>query len=191
MQGSDNVVDRARPGGGIAIANGALEGAIVAVLNGIVSAAGQRLSNGAPLVAELLVHGQDDVVLARGPILLTELRIELIDPTLARLLARPVRQVRGDQRPVARAEVVHQMVQMAVFVQTPWAARWRRTLGGGARLRQCGGRGGRGRGRGGMVQQVLNRHGRTAHGGWGSGMHDCRTGMWVNSGEGDGGEMVG
>eukprot|EP00964_Phaeocystis_antarctica_P039390 scaffold22529_cov61-Phaeocystis_antarctica.AAC.3 len=92
---------------------------VVPVLDGVVRAAGQPLHDLAPLRAQLLDALGDQAVLLFGPFALLHLRAQVVEPTLAALLAHPARQVRRDEGPPLRAQLAHRFEQQLVLALCP------------------------------------------------------------------------
>ena len=92
---------------------------VVPVLDGVVRAAGQPLHDLAPLGAHLLDALGDQAVLLLGPLALLHLRAQVVEPTLAALLANPARQVRRDEGPPLRPQLAHRLEQQLVLALCP------------------------------------------------------------------------
>lgn len=129
--------------GEAALLDGALESGVVAVLDRVIGASGQDLSDGAPLVPQGGVQTKDGAVLIGGPILLLEGRVELVHPSLAGLLAAATRKVGSDGAPVLGAVAGDEVDEQAVLLDAPRAARGLWTVAEDVRVQ--------GRGRGGGV----------------------------------------
>lgn len=71
--------------------------------------AGEQLSDFGPAVSQLLVGLVDDPVLFLGPRGLLHLRVEVVVPALAALLADAPLQVLGDDRPALGSVLLHQL----------------------------------------------------------------------------------
>lgn len=123
MKAGDNIVNVHGDARLISFSHGSLERRIEAVLDGIVRAAWQKLCDGAPPVALFRVGMQDGVVLLRGPVLLLQGWVELVEPSLARLLAGASREMVGDEAPVAGAVAMHELHEESVLFDAPRAAR--------------------------------------------------------------------
>lgn len=122
VQVLDKGVDVKAGGGKAALFHSALEGGVVAVLDRVVCAAGEHVGNSAPLVPQGGVQAENCAVLGGGPVLLLEVRVELIDPALAGLLAGATRKVGGDGAPVLGAVARDEVDEQAVLVDAPRTA---------------------------------------------------------------------
>ena len=77
-----------------------LHGGVPVVLDGVVGAAREELGHLGPLVPQTLVVGDDDPVLLLGEGSLLDVRIEMVVPPLAALLADAAWKLRSDLRPL-------------------------------------------------------------------------------------------
>lgn len=73
------------------------------------SPAGEQLCDFGPAVAQLLVRLVDDAVLLLSPRGLLHLRVQVVVPALAALLANSPLQVLGDHRPALGSILLHQL----------------------------------------------------------------------------------
>jgi hypothetical protein len=95
----------------------AADSAVPVVLDGVVSSAGKKLRDVAPLVAVLGMCGQDDLVLVSGPRGLANGWVEVIMPPLATLLADTTGKIRGNLGPLAWAELLHMLAHNSVLLR--------------------------------------------------------------------------
>mmetsp|Transcript_17726 Transcript_17726/g.71156 ORF Transcript_17726/g.71156 Transcript_17726/m.71156 type:complete len:295 (+) Transcript_17726:723-1607(+) len=110
----------------------ALHRAVPVVLDRVVRAAGQLAGDLGPLVADLDVLGENRAVLVLGPRLLGDVRVEVVVPPLAALLADAPRQVRRDLRPLLGPVLRHELDHLLVLVLAPGALDRALVLGGPA-----------------------------------------------------------
>ena len=96
---------------------------VVAVLDGIVGAAVDLLSDVAPTVAMHQVQLDDQKVFFHGPLALADIRVQVVVPALATLLTDAPRQAFGDMGPVAGARRRDNLREDLVFLLGPRALR--------------------------------------------------------------------
>lgn len=97
----------------------ALQRAIEAVFDVIVRAARQELCNLAPFVSVLLVRLNNCSVLLGSPLVLFDVRVQVVVPSLAALLTDTTGQRLRDVRPVLGAKPVHILGQLLVLLGAP------------------------------------------------------------------------
>lgn len=118
---------------------------IPAVFGGVFGSPRQGSGNSGPAIAVQQMKPQQDCVLCRRPRALADGRVEVVEPTLAALLARAGGKALRDSRPVARAVVRYKGGQKRIVRCCPWTFRagtHTRRLGrvSRGRLLCCGGR---------------------------------------------------
>lgn len=98
-----------------------LQSGVPMVLDRVIGAAGEKPSDGGPLVPELGVGADDRLVLVRSERAVLHLRRQLVTPPEAARFAGPARDRLADQRPVPRAVLLHETLQKLVLFRTPRA----------------------------------------------------------------------
>ena len=93
-------------------------GRVPVVLDGVVGPPRQQLGDFRPLVAEDLVRLVDDRVLVLRPGALLDLRVEVVVPALAALLADAALEMARYKRPFLRAVLVHEFDDLLVLLET-------------------------------------------------------------------------
>lgn len=100
------------------------------VLDRVVGTTWKLLCDGAPLVSEIFMGMQNDLVFLRGPVFPAESRVELIHPTLTCLLSCSSREMSCYHAPLLWAIPGDEIHEHAVFIDSP-AASGGGLLGGG------------------------------------------------------------
>merc|ERR1719199_1558035 len=117
----------------------ALERRVPVVLDGVVSAAREELSDLCPSVVESLVCFDKEGVLLGCPAVFAHIRVELIVPALADLLAGAAWEVDGESGPGLEAVPAHELHYHRVLLSGPWAlthlTRWHDHVGAHGRRR--------------------------------------------------------
>jgi len=103
-----------------------LHGGIPVVLDRVVSAARQFFTDLCPPVSQQAVflsrrYKEEDPLLFFGPLLDVDMRVEVVVPALATLLADPPGQMLGYEGPLVGAVFLHQTNHCAVFLLCPGA----------------------------------------------------------------------
>ena len=96
---------------------------VVSVLDGVVGAAIDLLSDVAPTVAVHQVQFDDQKVFFHGPLSLADIRVQVVVPALATLLTDAPRQAFGDMGPVAGARRRDNLREDLVLLLGPRALR--------------------------------------------------------------------
>mmetsp|Transcript_3158 Transcript_3158/g.9795 ORF Transcript_3158/g.9795 Transcript_3158/m.9795 type:complete len:215 (-) Transcript_3158:225-869(-) len=94
-------------------------GRVPVVLDGVVRAPRQQLGDLRPLVAVRLVRFHENAVLLLAPAVALDVRVEVVVPALAALLANAARQVTRNHAPLLGAMLQHQAQDLVVLLLRP------------------------------------------------------------------------
>lgn len=96
-----------------------LELGVESVLDGVVGPSGECLGDLAPTVAVFGVHHKDQAIFLLRPLLLADVGVEVVVPSLPALLANATRQSCCDGTPVLGPVILHHLPQDVVLLLGP------------------------------------------------------------------------
>ena len=85
----------------------------------VICSARQILRDFAPFVPILFMSLYDGLILLRSPLVLFDVRIQVIVPSFTTLLSDPSRQRLGNMAPIFCTELLDIFRQLLVFLDTP------------------------------------------------------------------------
>jgi hypothetical protein len=96
-----------------------LDGGVEVILDVIVCSSRKVLGDLSPLVAELLVSSDDDLIFLLSPLASLDVGIEMVVPSLSALLADSAGELARDDAPVLGSVFLNQNDDLGVFFLSP------------------------------------------------------------------------